>query len=81
MNTKEIQEQANKLRENILWNWPHLADYGKQMNIAADTMQAMLKENEKLDKELRKYWAAHVVLTKELKALKAQATPESTAPE
>ena len=29
-------------------------------------------ENKKLEKELRKYWAAHVVITNQLKALKEQ---------
>ena len=72
MNTKEIQEQIDKLRIVYLDDAED-ADYlDAVLRKAADTMQAMLKENEKLDKELRKYWAAHVVLTKELKTLKEQ---------
>ena len=39
----DTQEQIDDLRKNILWNWPHLSHYGKQMNDAADAMTKMLE--------------------------------------
>ena len=38
-----VREQIEELRKNILWNWPHLANYGEQMNQAADTLQSLLE--------------------------------------
>ncbi len=36
-----IQEQVNELRENSLFNYPHLSHYSEQMKAAANTMEKM----------------------------------------
>lgn len=66
-----IQEQADKLRKNILWNWPHLAGYGDEMNAAADTMESMLKRQELLEREVSNLTLANEEARKTIDRLNA----------
>ena len=90
MNTKEIQEQINLLRKGRDYEPCPIED-----SELADTMQAMLKENEELrkirklcadslngmnDKRYRLKEALLDIRVMADKVLKSQATPESTAP-